>query len=86
MAYPNEKTHDEHTTYETPQQERVSIGRYLATRLPTLKPPMTKAPNPVRLLRMLTAQQWLFWLVGFLGWTWVGSNSIAIMVTAGQKA
>ena len=52
--------------------EQMGIGRYLATRLTTLKPPMSKAPNPIRLLRMLNTQQWLFWLVGFCGWTWVG--------------
>ena len=51
-------------------QEDMSVGRYFATRLPTLKPPMNKAPNPFTLLRLLNKQQWLFFLVGFFGWTW----------------
>ena len=46
-----------------PTDEHKSIGRYIATRIPTLKPPMSKAPNPVRLLRLLNFQQWMFFLV-----------------------
>lgn len=41
----------------------MSIRRYLATRIPTLKPPMAKAPNPIRLLCLLNFQQWMFFLV-----------------------
>ena len=48
----------------------MSIGRYLGTRVTSLKPPMHSVPNPIRLLRMLNTQQWLFFLVGFIGWTW----------------
>jgi SHS family lactate transporter-like MFS transporter len=43
--------------------ERMSAGRYLLTRLPTLKPPMNKAPNPFSLLATLNFQQWMFFLV-----------------------
>ena len=50
--------------YEVPEREETSIGRYLATRFSTLKPPMAKAPNPFRLLLMLNRQQWLFFWVG----------------------
>lgn len=42
----------------------MSVGRYLATRLPTLKPPMTKVANPISLLATLNRSQWLFFLVG----------------------
>jgi MFS transporter, SHS family, lactate transporter len=48
--------------------EKMSAGRYAATRLSTLKPPMHKAPNPFKLLAMLNTQQWLFFLVAFLAW------------------
>lgn len=48
----------------------MGIVQYFATRIPTLKPPMAKAPNPIRLLGMLSSQQWMFFLVAFLGWTW----------------
>ncbi|PKK47845.1 hypothetical protein CI102_7142 [Trichoderma harzianum] len=40
------------------------------TRLTTLKPPMNKTPNPLKLFFLLNKQQWLFFLVGFAGWTW----------------
>lgn len=49
------------------QPEQMSAGRYFATRLTTLKPPLHKLPDPIRLLGMLNRQQWLFFLVGFLG-------------------
>jgi len=69
MAYSGEY-HDKHRNGVPPAQqvdptdEHMSIGRYIATRIPSLKPPMTKAPNPITLLRMLTFQQWMFFLVG----------------------
>ena len=44
----------------SPETEKMSIGRYIVTRIPTLKPPMAKAPNPFKLLALLNTQQWLF--------------------------
>jgi hypothetical protein len=44
-------------------EPEMSPGKYLATRATTLKPPMTKAPNPFKLLALLNKQQWLFFLV-----------------------
>lgn len=41
----------------------MSVGEYISTRISTLKPPMTKVPNPISLLAMLNKQQWLFFLV-----------------------
>jgi hypothetical protein len=72
-AYDGGKYGTESTAYAgtgQPVDENMSVGRYLATRFSTLKPPMNKAPNPFSLLRMLNKQQWLFFLVGFFGWTW----------------
>lgn len=60
----------EEMEYANAMPQDMSAGRYFATRFSTLKPPMHKAPNPIRLLRLLNAQQWLFFLLGFLGWTW----------------
>ncbi|RDL32091.1 uncharacterized protein BP5553_09493 [Venustampulla echinocandica] len=48
----------------------IGTREHLATRLPTLKPQLNPAVNPFRLLRSLTLQHWLFFLVGFLAWTW----------------
>jgi SHS family lactate transporter-like MFS transporter len=48
--------------------EQMSMGRYLATRFSTLKPPMNKAPNPIKLLFMLNRRQWAFFFIGFIAW------------------
>lgn len=53
---------------ESHPPEKMSAARYAATRFSTLKPPMHKAPNPFRLLAMLSTKQWLFFLVGFFAW------------------
>ena len=58
-----------HLTPEKQREGRMSASRYLATRLSTLKPPMHPVPNPFKLLTLLNTQQWLFFLIGFLGWT-----------------
>jgi hypothetical protein len=44
-------------------EENMSIGRYIATRIPSLKPPMRPAPNPFKALTLLNRQQWLFFAV-----------------------
>jgi len=59
----------------------MSVGRYIATRIPSLKPPMDKAPNPFRLLAMLNREQWLFFLVGFIGWTWDAFDFFTVSLT-----
>ena len=46
----------------------MSGGRYAATRLTTLRPPMAKAPNPFRLLRMLG--DWRYRRDGGYGYGW----------------
>lgn len=43
-----------------------SIGRFLITRIPTLKPPMHSVPNPIKALMLLNRQQWLFFTVCIL--------------------
>jgi SHS family lactate transporter-like MFS transporter len=58
----DEAVHESHHPHE------LTIKEYALTRFSTLKPPMHKAPNPVRLLTLLSGKQWLFFLVGFLAW------------------
>jgi SHS family lactate transporter-like MFS transporter len=74
MDYPTEEkvaaahVPDATGTYESPAPEKMTAGRYAATRLITLKPPMNKAPNPFTLLAMLSGKQWLFFFCGFIAW------------------
>lgn len=54
----------EHAPAPSPDvEEDMSVGRYIATRIPSLVPPMNPAPNPFKALTMLNRQQWLFFLV-----------------------
>ncbi len=86
-TYHDDKGHrtdsgDEYPAYEDPHSyEHMSVGRYLATRLPTLKPPMRRAPNPFKLLAMLNFQQWMFFLVGFIAWTWDAFDFFTVSLT-----
>ena len=62
-------------------EQEMGPGKYFATRLTTLKPPMHKAPNPIALLRMLNTQQWLFFLVAFFAWTWDAFDFFTVSLT-----
>ena len=66
--------------------EHMSVGQYIATRLPTLKPPMHKAPNPFSLLRLLNTQQWLFFLVAFFAWSWDAFDFFTVSLTVEELA
>lgn len=44
----------------------MSVGRYLATRLPTLKPPMDHTIAPWTAFRMLNKRQWNSFLVSLV--------------------
>jgi SHS family lactate transporter-like MFS transporter len=67
-------------------QAKMSVGRYVATRFSTLKPPMNKAENPIKLLRMLNTQQWMFFLVAFLAWSWDAFDFFTVSLTVGDLA
>lgn len=58
-------THDQsaHAQNSPDVEEHMSIGRYIATRFPTLVPPMNPAPNPFKALTLLNRQQWMFFAV-----------------------
>jgi SHS family lactate transporter-like MFS transporter len=53
---------------ESHPPHQMTAREYAATRFSTLKPPMNKAPNPFKLLAMLSGKQWLFFFVGFFAW------------------
>ena len=77
---------DSEPPFQTEERQKMSAGRYIATRLSTLKPPMNKAPNPLTLLSMLNLQQWLFFLVGFFAWTWDAFDFFTVSLTVPQLA
>lgn len=71
---------------ETGKEQKMSAGRYIATRVSTLKPPMNKAPNPFKLVAMLNLQQWLFFLVGFFAWSWDAFDFFTVSLTVPELA
>lgn len=80
-SYNNDKMRDDSPVDDVMRDSHMSAGRYLATRLPTLKPPMAKAPNPFKLLAMLNLQQWLFFLVAFFAWSWDAFDFFTVSLT-----
>lgn len=86
MASENGKLRDDSPRNEHAAREKMSVTRYLSTRLPTLKPPLAKAPNPLSLVRLLNLQQWLFFLVAFLAWTWDAFDFFTVSLTVEQLA
>jgi len=64
----------------------MSVGRYIATRIPSLKPPMAKVQNPIRLLRLLNFQQWMFFLVAFCAWSWDAFDFFTVSLTVENLA
>lgn len=71
---------------EYSEQERMSIGRYAATRFTSLKPPMHKIKNPFTTLAMLNTQQWLFFFVAFFAWTWDAFDFFTVSLVVGPLA
>lgn len=66
--------------------EGMSAGTYLKTRLTTLRPAMLDLPNPIRLLRMLNAQQWAFFFIAFAAWTWDAFDFFTVSLTVTDLA
>lgn len=64
-----------------PPHHGMSAGKYLATRVSSLKPAMAPAPNPIRLVMMLNRQQWAFFFVAF--WAWVRFFSPSPLIVPG---
>jgi hypothetical protein len=68
MAYVDEEKANsaylEHTpTHEEQQRPKMDIKGYMRSRIPTLKPTMTKPPNPFKLLGLLNRKHWNFFSV-----------------------
>lgn len=53
---------------DEPPHHGMSIGEYIATRFTSLKPPLTKLPNPITLIRELNGHHWAFFMVAFFAW------------------
>ena len=81
-----EESRDSEPPFETAKGQKMSAGRYIATRISTLNPPMNKAPNPFKLVAMLNLQQWLFFLVGFLAWSWDAFDFFTVSLTVPELA
>lgn len=63
-----------------------SIKNYIATRIPTLKPPpfaeKKHLVNPFPPLKLITRKQWAFIMVAFAGWTWDAFDFFSVSLTA----
>lgn len=68
---------------DEPPHHGMSVGEYLRTRFTSLKPPMAKTPNPIKLLRMLNMHHWAFFGVAFFAWV---CASYIIMLTGAGRA
>ncbi|KAK4630900.1 Carboxylic acid transporter [Fulvia fulva] len=77
---------DEHLPGGGETTEKMGVGKYLATRFSTLKPPMEKLENPITLLRMLNFKQWMFFLCSFIAWTWDAFDFFTVSLTVSNLA
>ncbi|KAI1329524.1 lactate/pyruvate transporter [Xylariaceae sp. FL0255] len=75
---------DESNVY--PPHHGMTVGQYFASRIKTLKPPMNKAPNPIRLLMMLSRTNWNFFFIAFWGWTWDAFDFFSVSLTTTDLA
>ncbi|KAK4554625.1 Carboxylic acid transporter [Recurvomyces mirabilis] len=66
--------------------EKMSAGRYVATRLSSLKPPMVPLENPFSLLRQLNRQQWAFFGIAFCGWAWDSFDFFTVSLALSKMA
>ena len=71
---------------DVPPHAGMSVARYIATRVPSLRPPMRKAPNPFKLLTLLNFQQWMFFLVAFVAWSWDAFDFFTVSLTVEELA
>ncbi|KFY22637.1 hypothetical protein V493_06453 [Pseudogymnoascus sp. VKM F-4281 (FW-2241)] len=67
--------------HESHSPAEMTAREYIHTRFTTLVPPMNKVPNPFRLLGMVSGKQWLFFLVGFIAWTWDSFDYFTVSMT-----
>ncbi|KAG9043779.1 hypothetical protein FS842_001714 [Serendipita sp. 407] len=60
---------------------KMTVKEYLSTRISTLKPPMKRPPNPIKVLGSLSKMNWLMFLLAFLGWTWDAFDFFTVSLT-----
>ncbi|CAK7273532.1 Carboxylic acid transporter [Sporothrix epigloea] len=71
---------------DLPPHHGMTMGQYLGSRFSTLKPVMAEAPNPIRVLGMVTRRQWAFFWVAFLGWSWDAFDFFTVSLTVSDLA
>jgi SHS family lactate transporter-like MFS transporter len=47
---------------------------------------MNKAPNPFKVLALLNFQQWMFFLVAFIAWSWDAFDFFTVSLTVTELA
>ncbi|KAK7424854.1 Carboxylic acid transporter [Neonectria magnoliae] len=71
-----------HHEYDiTAPHEGMTPREYVASRVSSLKPPMLHVQNPIKLLCMLSGQQWAFFFVAFAAWTWDSFDFFTVSLT-----
>lgn len=74
------------STEEYYEEHHISIGRYIATRIPSLKPQTRPLANPLKTLGLLNRQQWMFFLVAFFAWTWDAFDFFTVSLVVSDLA
>ncbi|EFX03533.1 sugar transporter family protein [Grosmannia clavigera kw1407] len=69
-----------------PPHHNMTASKYIRTRISSLKPPMTKTPNPFRLIASVTRIQWAFFSVAFIAWTWDAFDFFTVSLTVSDLA
>ncbi|KAB8336721.1 hypothetical protein FH972_021030 [Carpinus fangiana] len=71
-----------------PSPHSPTSHRPLASWPPTIPRRRRRIPalDPIRVLRLLNTQQWLFFLVAFCGWTWDAFDFFTVTLTVEQMA
>lgn len=77
----NGNNDSEFVEQDHPPHHGMSPAKYLASRFSSLRPPMTSAPNPFTLLRMVSSRQWAFFGVAFFAWTWDAFDFFTVSLT-----
>lgn len=53
---------------DEPPHHGMSTSKYIATRFSSLRPPLTRLPNPIMLILHLNRHQWAFFGIAFFAW------------------
>ncbi|KAH8896366.1 MFS transporter [Thozetella sp. PMI_491] len=88
MAIAQDRRPSSHSASEddSAMERHFSITAYIVTRFTTLKPPMAKTANPLKLMATLNTQQWLFFMVAFFAWTWDAFDFFTVSLTVSDLA